>query len=173
MRQSTEWNSTIGCWIPESDNEKIIEIKQREGIVLFQFLLFVKKKNERGDFLAGNFNYNNPDDFNKDEEKWFKFFTLWSLLSTIAFGVVGWFTIRPLFALFNQEFIGVVITLIFAFLGYAIVSFEIPVSSKIPGAGHKPITIIFRRCARRTKRVIYVKGYGEYEDFDNESEEWH
>lgn len=125
--------------------------------------------------MAGNFNYNNPDDFTRDEEKWFKFFSMWALISTIVCGLFAGVIIIPIFALFDQTFIGVVITLIFAAFGYAIVSFEIPVGSKIPGAGHTPITIMFRIFVRRLpwNKKIYVKGYGEYEDFDNgdESEE--
>ena len=128
--------------------------------------------------MANHFNYNTPDDFSKDEEKWFKFFSMKALISTIIFGFIGGFIFIPLFKFFGRMFIGVIITLIFAGIGFSMVSFEIPITTELPGAGHTPMTILFRILLRRLprNRVIYTKGYGEYEnfiedDYDEEEQE--
>lgn len=119
-----------------------------------------------------NFNYNTPDDFNKDEEKWFKFFSIWSLISTIIFTTIAGVIFIPATNKLNNPFLGILLTGVFGFIGFAIVRFEIPVGSKFPGAGHTPIVLIMRVLIRRRKknRVIYVKGYGEYEGFNDDEE---
>lgn len=123
--------------------------------------------------MANNFNYDNPDDFSKDEEKWLKFFSIPALLSTIIFGVIGAVLFVPVFTLIGKAYIGGIISLIFASVGFVAVSFEIPVTTELPGAGHIPLVILFRIFLRRlpSNRKIYTKGYGDYENFEDEYEE--
>lgn len=123
--------------------------------------------------MAHNFNYDTPDDFSKDEEKWLKFFSLPALLATIIFATIGAAIFVPIFNLFGKVYIGVIITFIFSLFGFCIVSFEIPVKTELPGAGHTPFVILFRIFLRRLprNRVIYTKGYGEYENFEEDDYE--
>lgn len=120
--------------------------------------------------MAHNFNYDTPDDFSKDEEKWLKFFSMKALLSTIIFAVIGALIFFPIFKFFGKIHIGIIITIIFGAIGYAVVSFEIPVTTELPGAGHTPLTILFRIFLRKLprNRIIYTKGYGEYENFEED-----
>lgn len=124
--------------------------------------------------MAGSFNYNTPDDFSKDEEKWLKIFTWKSLLATLVFCLISGIIFIPLLRMFNCTFIGIVIMLVFGAIGFAGVTFEIPVTSKLPGAGNVPFVVLYRIILRKLpwNKVIYVKGYGEYEHFyDDEDEE--
>ena len=126
-----------------------------------------------GENLSNNFNYQTPGDFNKDEEKWFKYFSLSALFGTVTVTLVLGFVFISFFKFLNIAFVGVILTILCAILTYASISFEIPVDTPLPGSGHTPIVILFRVFLRRLKRnrVIYVKGYGEFEELEDEYEE--
>lgn len=116
------------------------------------------------------FNYQTPDDFKKEEEKWFKYFTIPSLFATLAAAIVTGAIFIPIFYSFGLIYIGIIVTLICSILMFAAVSFEIPVGSKLPGEGSVPVVILFRICMRKRKanKIIYVKNYGDYECFEEE-----
>lgn len=117
-----------------------------------------------------NFRYNTPDNFKEYKERWFKYFTIPSFVTTIIFSVVSGVIFIPVFNALGLIFAGILLTIIWGGIGYSISTFNIPLESKFPWAGLKPITIIFRIILRRLPRnkKIYVKHYGEYENFYEE-----
>lgn len=117
-----------------------------------------------------NFRYDTPDNFKEYKERWFKYFTIPSLMATIIFAIIGGLIFIPLFNVFGLIYAGIIMTAISSGIGYCITTFPIPLDSKFPGAGLKPITLIFRVVLRRLprNRKIYVKHYGEYENFFGE-----
>lgn len=119
-----------------------------------------------------NFRYKTPDDFKKNEEKWFKYFTLPSLFITIIFSIIGGLIFIPILTAMHLFFTGVLLTAISGGIGYGISTFYIPIESQIPGNGLKPITVIFRIILRRLprNRRIYVKNYGKYENYQLDDE---
>ncbi len=100
---------------------------------------------------------------NKDEDKWFRFFTKIQLLG-IAVGLLVGYIIVRFFQKFGLTVVGVFIALVNLIVIGVVMMFSIPPSKYLLGSGNPIYVILMRLLAHKMKhKNIYVRNYGEEE----------
>lgn len=100
--------------------------------------------------------YEIPQGFS-DEIKWFKFFSMRSLIVLIAVSTPGVFLIRLVSGLGITLYM-IVFWVILAGVVTSLTMFRIPSSSWLTGGGEYIDQVLIKRLIRRKTRCLYIKG---------------
>lgn len=105
--------------------------------------------------------YKIPSEF-KDEDKWFKFFTLRQLFALIGIGALCFIVFR-LFSIIHMRFIGACIDVAILIIGIMCIYAPVPEEKYLIGGGQPFRVILLRMVRKRMKknRIIYIKNYDQ------------
>lgn len=100
-----------------------------------------------------------PSEFS-NEDRWFKYFTMKSLLVLILFGGIT-YGIAQITLLFGSAWPGLILGGIITALAVASTMIPISEAAYLSGAGLTIDIYIFRRLLRKINKVVYIKGYSK------------
>lgn len=109
------------------------------------------------------FRYSVPSEFS-DEDKWFTYFTkrdLGVLITTGAFTILLY---KLSGSLLGKPFVGLIIGGFIMLISVSCSMIKLPDTMFLTGGSQTILNILLKRFIRRKKKVIYVKGYSEWED---------
>lgn len=109
------------------------------------------------------FTYNIPSEFT-DEDKWFKYFTKKDMGVILVTGVITLTLYKLSDSLLEKPFIGLIIGGIIMCISLFCSMVKLPDTLYLTGGGQTILTLMMRRLVRKRNRVIYIKGYDDWEE---------
>ena len=107
--------------------------------------------------------YNVPRNV-KGEERFLFIFTGKGIITTMIGGAIGWVLFYPILSAFNLKIAGIIATLIFALIGFAIGTFKIPdtnsfeITRKTGGENIDDIILRYIKFKMKKKKLyVYTK----------------
>lgn len=111
-----------------------------------------------GTYKMDDFYNEVPEEFSKEDDKWFRFFPPKSFGVLVATGV--WMVIlTKLFGFMHVTWLGFILGGINMLFFTGITMIPVGADDYLKGAGQKLDIILIRRIIRKINRCIYIKGY--------------
>ena len=100
-----------------------------------------------------------PEEFSKEDDKWFRFFPPKSFGILIATGLLA-VILTKLFGIIHVKLLGIILGVLNMVVLTALSMIPVGADNYLKGAGQKLDIILIRKFVRKNKRCIYIKGYG-------------